>query len=104
MGLCFAARHPLCLGWLDLLMAAPGHTPACRSCLASDRVLLMGCCLAVCDPVLRVRQALPPSPGDSHGVVLRSKVPGWGAALLQGQSRLTLATVREWQSCSGLAG
>lgn len=37
-------------------------------------------------------------------LVFRIKVTGWGAALLQGETTLTLATARAWQSRSGLAG
>lgn len=96
----------LCLGWLDLLMAAPR---ACRSWLGSLGVRLLGWYLAVHAPVAT---ALCGSLGDSVPQHWKPTYWWWLGArcvlgccsVTGGETMLTLAVARAWQSQSGVAG
>lgn len=80
MGLCFAALHPLCFGWLDLIAPPDVPQPAKAAWPGMGSCSRGGTCLYVtlCS-VWILGQALHPGLETPTVVVFRNK--GWGGAL-----------------------
>lgn len=88
---------------------SPQTSPDCRSQQGRLEVLLLGWYLSVHAPVATALcgswgRLCTPALEPNILVVFGSEVPCWGAAVSWGETRLTLAIARAWQSHSGVAG